>query len=349
MVSSSCVELLIGPPRRIHGLDRLLLTSSCGSMFPPHTLCRSLSLLYLLLFSPSPRTPVICLSVVMDPTEEEADFPNSSMGLAPARPPLFPLRHNKPSAQKRSNPLIDLETNSYKVPSSLTGPPSPSASGIVGSIFDTNSILASSSWPQRVEESYSFPLSTFLSSTSPRNSEAVVEEEKRTPLPPISQSCRSNSSLIPRLSGPSLPPSSSPPSSPTPPSEQTDVGSRSFLLKPPTVDWDEFASRSSDPLNRKDKVALWAAIQVAGVPIYLSNPGFDGQSRSLYSTYGNMPTSICAAFSLCPSASGTYCSPTALLATFSDVEVFYHAYAAGKKLSREDLWVFLHILEKSSD
>ena len=49
---------------------------------------------------------------------------------------------------------------------------------------------------------------------------------------------------------------------------------------------------------------------------------------------------------ICPSALGTYCSPTALLAAFSDIEVFYHVYAAGQKLNREDLWVSLSILEK---
>lgn len=63
----------------------------------------------------------------------------------------------------------------------------------------------------------------------------------------------------------------------------------------------------------------------------------------------NMLTIVHAVFSLCPSALGTYCSPTALSTACHDTEVFYHVYAAGQKLSREDLWVFLPILEKSRD
>jgi hypothetical protein len=63
----------------------------------------------------------------------------------------------------------------------------------------------------------------------------------------------------------------------------------------------------------------------------------------------NMPTITYAVFALCPSALGTYCSPAALLATFSDIEVFYYVYAAGRKLSREDLWVSPRIPEKSCD
>lgn len=79
------------------------------------------------------------------------------------------------------------------------------------------------------------------------------------------------------------------------------------------------------------------------MPIYLGTPGFDGQSWSLH-VRENVPTIIYAVFSLCPSALGTYCSPTAILTAFSDTEVFYHAYAAGQKLSREDLWVSQHII-----
>lgn len=57
----------------------------------------------------------------------------------------------------------------------------------------------------------------------------------------------------------------------------------------------------------------------------------------------NIPTVARVVFALCPSALGTYCSPTALSMAFSDTDVFYHAYAAGQKLTREDLWVSLSI------
>ena len=63
----------------------------------------------------------------------------------------------------------------------------------------------------------------------------------------------------------------------------------------------------------------------------------------------NMSIITHAVFTLCPSALGTYCSPASLLATFSDIEVFYYVYAAGRKLSREDLWVSPCIPEKNRD
>ena len=64
----------------------------------------------------------------------------------------------------------------------------------------------------------------------------------------------------------------------------------------------------------------------------------------MVSTYASLEeasrlTILCLAFTLCPSALGTYCAPTPLLTALSDVEVFYHLYAAGQKLSRQDLWV----------
>jgi len=84
------------------------------------------------------------------------------------------------------------------------------------------------------------------------------------------------------------------------------------------------------------------------VPIYLSTPGFDGELE-VPRIHTNISPITCTAFTLCPSALGTYCSPTALLAAFSDIEVFYHVYAAGQKLTREDLWVSLHNLVKNCD
>jgi len=277
-------------------------------------------------------------------TEEEADFLKSSTTFTPVRPPPFPLKYKRPQARLRSNSLSGLNTNSYKISSNLTGPPSPSISRATRSISGLDTNLASSLWPQKGESSRSFPTSTLSSPRLGPNSQADVETGKRVHLPPISQSRRSGPSeslpsLIPRLPRPSSPSLLSA-STPSTPSTKTNARLSPFTLRPPTVKWDDLDLGPYDARNSaKDKEILWTAIQDAGVPIYLGTPGFDGQSMPL-NMHENIPTIIYAVFSICPSALGTYCSPTALATTFSDVEVFYHAYAAGQKLSREDLWVF---------
>lgn len=48
-------------------------------------------------------------------------------------------------------------------------------------------------------------------------------------------------------------------------------------------------------------------------------------------------TIACVALALCPSALGTYCSPTVIPKTIIDPDVFLHAYAAGEKLTKKDL------------
>ena len=287
-------------------------------------------------------------------TEQEADFLESLTGSGSTRSPSLPLKNKKPYARPTSHSL-GLNVKSYKISSNLTGPPSPSVSGEAGSNSDPGTNLASSLWPQKGESSQSFPLSTLSSSTSSEpqpNSEVDGEEARRVLyLPPISSSRKhgpreSLPSLIPRLSRPSLPASTthSAPSSPTTPSKEACSGTSPFLLRPLASNGGEFESRPSDaPLCQKDKGTLWTAIQDAGVPIFLGTPGFDGESMSLC-RHENMSTIIYAVFALCPSALGTYCSPTALLTAFSDIEVFYHVYAAGQKLSREDLWVSQAIL-----
>jgi len=284
-------------------------------------------------------------------TEEEADFLDSLTASTSTRPPPPPLKHKESNTRPRSSSL-GLYNNPFKVSSNLIRPPSPSVSGAAGSISGLGAKLASSLWPQKGELAYPFHPSTFKSSSSPEpdpNSEANAEG-RRVYLPPISPSRRSGPSeslpsLIPRLP---RPPSPSEFSTPTPPKE-TSARTRPFLLRSPTVNWEGFGSGSSGESggqNRgKGKEIFWTAIQEAGVPIYLGTPGFDGGSRPPY-MLENMPILSYSAFALCPSALGTYCSPTALVTTLSDVEVFYHVYAAGQKLSREDLWVALPVLEK---
>jgi len=282
-------------------------------------------------------------------TEEEAAFLNSLTELPPVCPPPFPPKRKRQHSSQGSDSLGDLNTSSYKLLSNLTGPPSPLVPRATWWTFDPVTTLASSSWPQKGESPNSLPASTLSPSASPEtepSSEVVAEERGRIYLPPISQSrksCPSDSlpSLVdPQLSSPSLlPPSftSSFPTTPTVPSKETNW-LRQFSLRPPTANWDEFGSGSSDTHDRgKYKGSLWTAIQDAGVPIYLGTPGFDGQSKSPYSIHENILTIIHAVLSLCPSALGTYCSPTALMMAFSDGEVFYHAYAAGQRLSKDDL------------
>jgi len=272
-------------------------------------------------------------------TEDEANFLESLTISTSTRPPSLPL---KPHKRQRSTSL-GLYTNPYKTLSNLIRPPSPSVSGAAGSISGLGAKLASSLWPQKGESSYPF------------YSEANAEEGRRIYLPPISPSRKSGPSeslpsLTPRLSRPSSPSEPPTPSTPPTPSKKRSAGIRPFSLRPPTVSWEELGSGSpgvsGDQDREKGNETFWTAIQEAGVPVYLGTPGFDGGSRSPY-MLENMPIITYAVFSLCPSALGTYCSPTALLAAISDIEVFYHVYAAGQKLSREDLWVSLPILEKS--
>lgn len=290
-------------------------------------------------------------------TEQEADFLESLTGSGSTRPPSLPLKNKKPYARPTSHSL-GLNVKSYKISSNLTGPPSPSVSGEAGSSSDSGTNLASSLWPQKGESTQSFLLSTPSSEPQP-NSEANGEEARRLYLPPISSSRKhgpseSLPSLIPRLSRLSLPTSPAPstPSSPATPSKEACSGTSPFLPRPLAVNEGEFGSRPSDAPScqnrKKDNGTLWTAIQDAGVPIFLGTPGFDGESMSLC-RHENMSTIIYAVFALCPSALGTYCSPTALLTAFSDIEVFYHVYAAGQKLSREDLWVSQIILSNCRD
>ena len=89
----------------------------------------------------------------------------------------------------------------------------------------------------------------------------------------------SSSQLRKTKPSPSLPRSFSSPL----PSNRTDVRSNPFSLRPPTVNWDGFGSGSS--VQKQAKASLWAAIQKAGVPIYLNTPGFDGEPRPLYRTH----------------------------------------------------------------
>ena len=271
---------------------RLLLTSRGRSMFPAQgdsTLYLPLTPLCLLLFL---RTAIIRLGG-MGLTEEEADFLDSLPALASTNPPPLPLKHKKPHARQRSNSL-GLNTNLYKYPSSLTGPPSPSELNAAGSISGPGTNLASSLWPRKGGSSYSVPPSTLSSSTSPEpepNSE-VNAEAKLVYLPPISPSRRSGPSeslppLIPRLSRPSTPSTPHSPSTPSTPStpSKTSHGAKPFLLRSPSVDWRERGPVSPGaPLNqsrKKGRGTFWTAIQEAGVPIYLGTPGFDGESRSL--------------------------------------------------------------------
>ena len=269
--------------------------------------------------------------------------------LGPAYPPSFPLKYKRPYARLRSNSLGS-RINSLKHSSNLTGPPSPSELDAAGSISSPGTNLASSLWPHQGEPSHLFPPLTISSSTSPEpepDSEAGTEEARPVYLPPISPSRKSGPSeslppLIPRLPRPSAPPThpASAPSTPSVSSKGTSPKIRPFLLRTPTVNRKEhgpgFLKASSDRSRKKNKETFWTAIQDAGVPIYLGTPGFDGEPR-FPSTHANVSTTARTVFALCPSALGTYCSPSALLTAFSDIEVFYHVYAAGQKLSREDL------------
>jgi hypothetical protein len=279
-------------------------------------------------------------------TEEETDFLESLTALASIRPPLSPLKNKDPHTRARSKSL-GLHINLHKISSNLTGPPSPSVSDASGSISDPCTNLASSLWPQKEGSSYSFPPSVLRSSTSHEpepDSDAGAVEGRRVDLPPISPSRKSgpSESLPPLMPQLSRPPSPSAPTrllTPTP-SRERSVGINPFPFRLSYVNWEEPSSRSSNtPLIRnrqRNQKTLWTAIQEAGVPIYFATPGFDGGFKPPY-MHDNMIRIPYTVFALCPSASGTYCSPTALPATLCDIEVFYHVYAAGQKLSREDL------------
>ena len=273
-------------------------------------------------------------------TEGGADFLDSLTALASSNPLPPPLKDKKPHARPNSNSLGSY-TNPYKRSLDLAGPPSTSVSSAAGPDSASTTNLASSLWPH---EGKSIPLSFLSSPTLPEpgpNSEVDTDDARLVYLPPISPSRRSTEPLpplIPRLSRPPTPSTPSVPSipstTPTPPKEGRPA-LKPFSLRPSTVNWEGNRSGSS---SKKGKEPFWTAIQDAGVPVYLSTPGFDGELESSH-IHTNVPPIICAAFTLCPSALGTYCSPSALLAAFSDIEVFYHVYAAGQKLTREDLWV----------
>ena len=214
-------------------------------------------------------------------TQEEADFLDSLTALASSNSPPFPLKNKKPHIRPSSNPLGSY-TNPYQHSSDLAGPPSPSVSAAAGPDPAPSTNLASSLWPHKGK---SFPLSFLSSSTSPEhgpNSEADTEDARLVYLPPISPSRRSTESLpplglIPRLSKPPTPSTPSAPSIPsTPPTPPKEGGPalKPFSLRPSTVNWEEPRSGST---SKKGKEPFWTAIQDAGVPIYLSTPGFDGE------------------------------------------------------------------------
>ena len=224
----------------------------------------------------------------MGPTKEEADFLgslDSSPALASDYPPSPSLRHKKPRARLNS---FGLNTNPYNYSSNLTGPPSPSTLNVVGSISGPGTNLASSLRPHKGESPYPFPPPTFSSSTPPepgQNPKAGVEGAKLVCLPPISSSRRSGPSeslpsLIPRLPRPSTPPTPPTPSIPSTPPTPSKGTSPRFSLRLPTANWGEHCSGSPNtPSNqsRKGERPVWTTIQGVGVPIYLCNPGFDGE------------------------------------------------------------------------
>jgi len=218
----------------------------------------------------------------MGPTEEEAEFLSWVEQSALTRPSLLPLKRKGQHSRQRSNSLSGLDTNSYKISSSFTGPPSP-VSSATGSSSNPRTNLASSSWPQKGESPYSFSPSTLPFFASPKpEPNSVVAEKGHSHLPPIKRPRRSGPSeplpppdLISRLPGQSLQSSSSAPSSPATPTRPKRL---SFRL--PAVNQDQFIPGSS---NTHNKGTLWTAILDAGFPIYLGTPGFDGQSRSPYS------------------------------------------------------------------
>lgn len=74
-------------------------------------------------YSPPPHESHLFICVAMDLTEQEANYFESLP--PPTGPSPFGLKPKKPSARPRSNSLR-LKSSPYKVPSSLTGPPSPS-------------------------------------------------------------------------------------------------------------------------------------------------------------------------------------------------------------------------------
>ena len=217
-------------------------------------------------------------------TEEEADFLDSLPALASTYPPLLPLKRKEPRPRLRFNSLGS-HTSSYKYPSNLTGPPSPSVlSNTAGPISSPGTNLASSLWPQKGGSPYPSHLSTLSSSTSPEpgsNSEGDAEEAGSVCLPPISPSrvsgpSESLPSLIPRPSTSPTPSTPSAPLAPPTPSK-TSPGRTPFLLRPLT-EWGSTEAPSNQ--NRKEgKETIWTAIRNASVPIYLRNPTFDGESR----------------------------------------------------------------------
>ena len=262
----------------------------------------------------------------MGSTEEGDGFLDSLFAFAPTRPPPSPLkiRNTQPSSSS-----LGLSASPRKVPIQWTGLPSLS----VLDPFEpgpgtrlASSLLASSWWPRNGGRSRSRPYPILSPPTSPEldpDFEAGAVNGRPADFPPISLSC---------ISAPSEPL----------PSPETGGEENEFKLRPATVNWEEFGSGSSAASwargeNRNANTqTLWMAIQEAGVPIYLGTPGFDGESKSPR-MQTRIPTILSTAFALCPSALGTYCSPTALLTTLSDADVSYHVYAAGRKLSKNDL------------
>ena len=95
-------------------------------------------------------------------TEEEANYLKSLP--PPTRPFPFTLGFKRPPTRTKSNSL-HLKTKSYKISSSLTGPPSPSRA--TWSISGPRPGLASSSRPRRTESSHSLPFSFSSPPTSP--------------------------------------------------------------------------------------------------------------------------------------------------------------------------------------
>lgn len=123
-----------------------------------------------------------------------------------------------------------------------------------------------------------------------------------------------------------------------------------FLFRPASAFLKELnPGLSAPPLNQNGhKRRPWAAIREAGVPIYLDTPGFDGEFESLR-THAGISLAFYVVLALFPSSLGTYCSPAALREAFSDSDVLYHAYAAGQKLSKDDLYMSPPIMRRKRD
>lgn len=254
----------------------------------------------------------------MDSTEDEVHSLNSLVESPSTHPPSYSLKIKIPSKRQRSNSL-GLYTSSQGISTEPTGRPnSPPVSEESGLILNPDTRPASSWWPQNGGTP-----DLHRSSTSPEpgpNSEVDVGQE--SPQDFLSISMPHSSAQFESLS-----------------SREASAGRSRSKLGPATVNREELGLPSTTPwyqIEQKNEQTFWKAIETARVPIYLENPGFDSEFQFLRMN-ASTSTILHPALAFCPWALGTHCSPIALLTAFSDNEVFYHAYAAGQKLSRDDL------------